>query len=177
MRFALVLLVACHHGPTPPASPACTEVADHVYGMLPQDDHGKSVRDAFAARCAKDAWAPDARTCILVLNTVHDGHHCKDRLTPPQRSALDAELEAIEKRRAAELPPDCERYRLVMQKVGTCDKIPQASRDALQQSFEMTSRAWKNLAAQTPDARKAANDGCKQAFEAIQQFGKTMCAW
>ena len=178
MRLALlaVLLAACHHGASGPPSPACPAVADHIYGMLAQDDHGKHVRDAIATRCAKDGWPAPARTCMLDTRTLHDGHHCKDRLTPEQHSALDADLQAIEKKRATELPPECERYRLLMVKVATCDKLPQASRDGLQQGYQAMARGWARFAEEPADGRRRMIEGCKQGVEAMEQVGK-LCGW
>lgn len=143
--------------------------------MLPQDDHGKQVRDAFAARCTTDAWPAPARSCMMDTKTLHDGHHCKDRLSPEQHGALDADLEAIEKQRATELPPECERYRLLMVKLATCDKLPRASRDALQQGYEAMARGWTRE--QPADARRMMIEGCKQAVEAVQQLAKPVCGW
>ncbi len=156
---------------------SCTTVSAHVFTMLPQDDHGKSVRDVFAARCTKDSWSSETRSCIMDTKTLHDGHHCKDRLSPEQRSAFEIDLEAIEKKRAAELPVECERYRLAMAKIATCDKLPRASRDALQQGFEAMSHGWASVANQSTDARRAMVAGCRQALDAIEQIGKPICGW
>ena len=179
MRLALlaVLTAACHHGASAPSSAGCTAVSDHVYAMLPQDDHGKHVRDAVAARCAKDEWPAAARTCMMDTKTLHDGHHCKDRLTAEQHVALDADLEAIEKKRAAELPAECERYRLLMGKIATCDKLPRASRDALKQAYEAMSHGWTRFADQPAEGRRMMIEGCKQAVDAVEQIGKPLCGW
>ena len=178
VRSALLLLAAaCHHGASGPPPPSCTGVAEHVYGMLPQDDHGKSLRDVLAARCTKDAWDVGPRNCIMDTKTLHDGHHCKDRLTPDQRVAFESDLEAIEKKRAAELPAECERYRLAMAKIATCDKLPQAARDALKQAFDAMARGWLRYGDQPPEGKRATIAGCKQAFENLEQYGKSICGW
>lgn len=145
--------------------------------MLPQDEHGKSIRDVFAAQCAKDNWASATRNCMLDTKTLHDGHHCKDRLTAEQRSALDGELEALEKKRAAELPKECERYRLLVVKLGTCDKLPEQSRDVFKQQFELMAHTWKNLADMPADARRVAIEGCKQSADTIDQIAHSLCGW
>ena len=178
MRFAPVLLIAaCHHGATAPPAASCAGVADHVYAMLPQDDHGRSVREAVATRCAKDAWPVAARDCMMVTKTLHDGHHCKDRLTAEQRGALDSDLEAIEKKRAAQLPPECVRYGVVMARLAGCDKLPQMTRDALQQGFEATSRRWVRYADQPREGKRATIEECKQGIELAEQYGKAVCNW
>ncbi len=176
MRLVLlVLIAACHHGSSGPPATSCATLSDHVYAMLPQDDHGKSVRDVFGARCVKDGWSTDTRACIMDTKTLHDGHHCKDRLTPEQRSAFELDLEIVEKKRAAQIPPECERYRLAMVKIAACDKLPRSSRDALQQGFEAMSHGWASYENQSPDARRTMIAGCRQALEAIEQIGKSIC--
>ena len=145
--------------------------------MLPQDDHGRSVRDVFTARCTKDTWSVETRNCIMDTKTLHDGHHCKDRLSPEQRSAFELDLEVIEKKRAAVIPPECEHYRLAIAKLETCDRLPRASRDALKQGYDTMSQGWTNAANQSPDARRAMVAGCKQALEALEPIGKSVCGW
>ena len=171
----VVLTIACHHGASGPSAPTCAAVSEHVYAMLPQDDHGKHVRDALVARCGKDGWPGAARSCMMDTKTLHDGHHCKDRLTSEQHAALDADLDAIEKKRATELPVECERYRLLMVKIAACGKLPQASRDALQQGYEAMARNWTRELA--PDMRRMMIESCKQAVEAVEQIGKPICGW
>jgi len=145
--------------------------------MLPQDDQGKSVRDVVAARCAKDSWPSGARDCMMGTKTLHDGHHCKDRLTPEQHAALDADLEAVAKKRASQLPPECVRYGVVMAKLTSCDKLPQMTRDALQQGFDAMARRWVRYADQPREGKRATIDECKQGIEIAEQYGKAICGW
>lgn len=176
MRYTLLLLAACHHGSSAPTPPACTQVADHVAGMLPKDDaaHVRSIRDAFTARCAKDGWKSDARDCMLATTSLHDGRHCKDKLSAPQRAALDGDLEAIDKKRAMKLPAECEAYRAVVERLAACPQMPQASRDALKQSMEQAVKMWE---ATPPGDRRSMIEGCKAAVDAVTQSGTAICGW
>lgn len=176
MRYTLVLLAACHHGSGAATPPACTRVADHVAGLLARDDaaHNNHVRDAFAARCAKDGWRADARDCMLATVSLHDGHHCKDKLSPTQRTALEGDLAELDKKRAMKLPAECEAYRAAVEKLASCPQMPQPSRDALRQSMESAMKMW---AATPPSDRRGLIEGCKAAVDAINQSGSAICGW
>jgi len=177
VRYTLLLLLAaCHHGSSAPTPPACTRVADHVAGLLPKDDaaHAGNVRDAFAAHCAKDAWGADARDCMLATLSLHDGHHCKDKLSSSQRAALDGDLAELDKKRAMKLPAACLAYRTAVERLTSCPQMPQASRDALRQSMEAAVKMWE---ATPPNERRGMVDGCKAAVEAINQSSAAICGW
>jgi hypothetical protein len=78
MRVALLVLVACAHGPAPASAPetTCDQVADHLTA-------GGGNRAAIVTDCTRDAWSADARACLASRPA------CDDKLTPAQRGALD----------------------------------------------------------------------------------------
>ena len=177
MRFTpVLLLVACHHGGAATSPPACTLVADHVAGLLPKDDPdaAAAIRDLFAARCARDAWPQAARDCMLDTRSLHDGKHCKDKLSVEQRAQLDSDLGIVEHARWTKLPGECVAYRKAVERLSDCAGMPQASKDALRQGMEATVRAWEQTA---PADRHALVDSCKAAVDAVVQTGSAMCGW
>ena len=95
-RGALVIAVAgCGGQPAPPPEPppTCAAVADHVRALMPAGDPDASaVRTALETRCASDGWAADALRCMYDEPSLTARHHCKDKLTAPQREALDADI-------------------------------------------------------------------------------------
>ena len=65
-----------------------------------------------------------------------------------------------------DLPAECNDYKAAIEALAKCDKLPQATRDALKQSYEQTSAAW----AQVPAEGKAAlGTACKAAADAVKQ--------
>lgn len=67
---------------------------------------------------------------------------------------------------AGDLPAECAEYKAAIEKLATCDKLPQATRDALKQSYEQTSAAWASVPA---EGRAALGTACKSAADAVKQ--------
>lgn len=65
-----------------------------------------------------------------------------------------------------ELPQECKDYQAAIDSLATCDKLSQATRDALKQSYEQQSAAWANL---TADAKASLGTACKSAADAVKQ--------
>ncbi len=66
---------------------------------------------------------------------------------------------------AADLPGECAEYKAAIEKIATCDKVPQQQRDALKQAYETSSSAWASVPA---DGRAALATSCKSATDAIK---------
>ena len=66
---------------------------------------------------------------------------------------------------AADLPAECAEYKAAIEKIGTCDKVPQQQRDALKQAYDTSSSAWANVPA---DGKAALATSCKSATDAIK---------
>lgn len=75
---------------------------------------------------------------------------------------------------AADLPTECAEYKASIDKLATCDKLPQATRDALKQSYEQSSTAWASTPA---EGRASLGTSCKSATDAVKQAAATACGW
>ncbi len=67
---------------------------------------------------------------------------------------------------AGDLPAECADYKAAIETLSKCDKLPQATRDALKQSYEQTSAAWASVPA---EGRAALGTACKAAADAVKQ--------
>ena len=67
---------------------------------------------------------------------------------------------------AGDLPAECGEYKAAIEKLATCDKLPQQTRDALKQSYEQTSTAWASVPA---EGKAALATACKSAADAVKQ--------
>ena len=65
-----------------------------------------------------------------------------------------------------DLPAECNDYKAAIEALAKCDKLPQATRDALKQSYEQTSAAWAQVPA---EGRAALGTACKSAADAVKQ--------
>ena len=65
-----------------------------------------------------------------------------------------------------DLPAECNDYKAAIEALAKCDKLPQATRDALKQSYEQTSAAWASVPA---EGRAALGTACKSAADAVKQ--------
>ena len=67
---------------------------------------------------------------------------------------------------ATALPPECVEYKATIEKIRTCDQLPQSTRDALVQAYNQASSGWEKA---TPETRASLASSCKSANQAIQQ--------
>ena len=177
-RLVIVLLVACGSKSAPPKpvekpAPTCLAAADHMLDLVTPPDQAKRIRDVFQRRCEVDAWPGDVRACIVATTSLKDPKGCKSRLVIVQREALERDLAEAE--RAA--PTDCDNYKQMVEKLMACDKLPQASRDALKQGLDAMEQGWANLKEMPEEAQKALQEGCKSGGEALQQAVGDLCGW
>lgn len=75
---------------------------------------------------------------------------------------------------AADLPAECNEYKAAVDKLSTCDKMPQQSRDALKQAYDQASTGWANLPA---DAKANLATACKAGTDAVTNSAKQVCGW
>ncbi len=66
----------------------------------------------------------------------------------------------------SKLPPECDEYGLAIQRLMSCKRLPQETRDALKQSYEQVKSAW---AAVPPEGMAALGTACKSAADAVRQ--------
>ena len=67
---------------------------------------------------------------------------------------------------AADLPAECAEYKAGIEKLATCDKLPQQSRDSLKQAYDATSATWASVPA---EGKAALATACKSAADALKQ--------
>lgn len=72
----------------------------------------------------------------------------------------------VESTGGSNLPPECEEYGRAIQRLSTCSKLPQETRDALKQSYEQTTAAWASV---PPEGMAALGTACKSAADAVRQ--------
>src|SRR5687767_14928328 len=78
---------------------------------------------------------------------------------------------------AGDLPASCGEYKSMIEKLASCDKMPQQARDALKQGYDAMSQGWANVAAMPPEAKTAMEEGCKKGTEALKQAAAATCGW
>lgn len=71
-----------------------------------------------------------------------------------------------------DVPPDCAEYKMLIEKLATCDKMPVASRDALKQGFAAMEKSWANA-----DAKATLGEACKQAVVSVKAAATQTCGW
>ncbi len=86
--------------------------------------------------------------------------------TPPAGGSGGGAMNGGTAPASGELPTECKDYQAAIEALSKCDKLPQATRDALKQSFEQTSAAWASVPA---EGRAALGTACKAASDAVKQ--------
>lgn len=158
------------------------------------------MQAAMIASCTQDQWSADVRTCMNGAKTDAEMDRCADKLTPEQKDHVEKAVaqaagEDEDKEGAAPPPPppdatggapatppatasalpkECQDYQAAIERLASCDKLPQESRDALKQSYETASKSWAALPADQMGQLAAA---CKAGTDAIVQSGKSVCGW
>lgn len=161
------------------------------------------MQAAMIAACTQDQWSADARTCMNAAKTDAEMDRCADQLTPAQKDHVEKAVaqaagndadkdqddppppppEDTEGSDATPAPPagatsalpkECQDYQAAIQRLASCDKLPQQSRDALEQAYETASKSWASLPA---DQMGQLADACKAGLQAIMESGKTVCGW
>ena len=89
--------------------------------------------------------------------------------TPPAGGSGDGAMNGGDNKAPAgggDLPAECKDYQAAIESLAKCEKLPQATRDALKQSYEQTSAAWASVPA---EGRAALGTACKSAADAVKQ--------
>ncbi len=73
-----------------------------------------------------------------------------------------------------DLPKECADYKAAIEKLASCDKMPQQARDALKQAYDQASSGWANLPA---EAKAGLATACKAGADAVMQSAKATCGW
>lgn len=75
---------------------------------------------------------------------------------------------------AGDLPAECNEYKASIEKLASCDKMPQQARDALKNAYDQASAGWANLPA---EAKANLATACKAGADAVMQSAKSVCGW
>jgi hypothetical protein len=73
-----------------------------------------------------------------------------------------------------DLPNECKEYKAAIEKLASCDKMPQQARDQLKKGFDDAAAGWEKLPA---EAKAALNTACKAGTDAVMGAAKTTCGW
>jgi hypothetical protein len=119
-------------------------------------------RDRMKKACAADKWNDTLRACI----SLGGEDACFAAAGAPQKQwGFPARGVIVSTGVVA-----CDEWGQAVMKLASCDKLPQASRDALQQAYEQLQQTW---AAMPPDQRAVLAEACKQATDAVRQLGSS----
>ena len=70
--------------------------------------------------------------------------------------------------------PECDAWKAAVDKLMSCDKMPQEARDATKKGFDSASQAWAQLAAAPADTKKQVGDSCKMGLDGLKQAATAM---
>jgi hypothetical protein len=168
-------LAACHHGVALPEPPSCTAAADHVRGLLGPAPRASRIRETFAARCEADGWDDDARSCAVATTSLRKPRHCKAKLTPEQRAALDHELAEVAATPGfgGRLPPVCLDYGDMVGRLGVCPAMPPGTRGKLEVAYRDLTQAWLRG---TYDVHTVELQ-CRAMIDGLRQAVAAKCGW
>ena len=187
---------ACHDA----VDHAVTAAAGYLISRY-GDGAADAIREITAHRCEIDHWASSVTKCLGRVTSDNDMQRCIGQLEDYQRRSVEAEMKAFATRppkpgpdagidaadmdiygmdpvvTSSDLPDSCQQYTTVMEKVMTCDKLPQASRDAMKQALDAMKSGWAGYATMPQAAKDAMSTGCQQAVEAMNQAMASICGW
>jgi hypothetical protein len=107
------------------------------------------------------------------LANPHDSADKLDEADTRRLADISAAYAQCSAKATSAMPPECEDYRLAIERVTNCDKLPAASRDALKQAFDTMSQNWGTMS--DPSMRKAMADACRAATDAMNQAMSSLC--
>jgi len=180
---------------------AVTAAADYLISRY-GDGAADEIRTLTRHRCETDHWASAVTRCLERVTSDNEMQRCIGQLEEHQRRALEAEMKAfalrppkiapdagidaevdlsgidpIDDDANQDLPSACQQYEELIQKVMLCDKLPEASRDAMKQALDAMKSGWKDVGALPQSARDAMGSGCQSGVDALNQSMATICGW
>ncbi len=158
------------------------------------------MKAAMSKSCKDDKWSADALKCMDDAKTMDAMQKCDEKLTPDQKKNMDKAMneamgmggggEKMEKPTegaapagsaaapaaagGGDLPAECNDYKAAIEKLASCDKMPQQARDALKNAYDQASAGWANLPA---EAKANLASACKAGADAVMQSAKQVCGW
>ncbi|MCA9674313.1 MAG: hypothetical protein KC464_04650, partial [Myxococcales bacterium] len=70
--------------------------------------------------------------------------------------------------------PGCDQYVAEVEQYLSCDKVPQAARDAARQGLDAMKQGWGDMSGVPDDVKQQAGDACLQAVDAMKQAEAAM---
>ena len=160
------------------------------------------IQEASVARCNEDKWSNEVLKCFTDAKQPDDIKKCRQMMSKDQRDALAKAIESAippddgsaapeqgsagsadvvgsgsAPAAAAGLPAECADYKALMEKLAACDKLPQASREMLQKTFDATSKAWTNIDKLPDTAKEALKTSCTQGADALKKAAGATCGF
>ena len=159
------------------------------------------MKAAMSKSCKDDKWTGDALKCMDDAKTMDEMEKCEAKLTPDQKKNMDKAMNEamgmgggghdMDKAPAGgetppagsaapaaagggDLPAECNDYKAAIEKLSSCDKMPQQARDALKNAYDQASAGWANLPA---EAKANLATACKAGADAVNQSAKQVCGW
>jgi hypothetical protein len=169
------------------------------------DETQAKIRESSIVRCKEDKWTNEVLKCLADAKQADAVAKCQNMMSkeqsdnmakaiagamgtqpdqgsgsapPDQGSAGSGSAGSAEAPvDVAGLPAECAEYKTLVDKLATCEKLPQASRDMLKKTFDDTSKAWANMDKLPADAKAALVGGCKQGADALKQSAGAACGF
>ena len=159
------------------------------------------MKAAMSKSCKDDKWSADALKCMDDAKTMDEMEKCESKLTPDQKKNMDKAMNdamgmgsmdkpsggdmagsaaapagsaAAPAAGGGDLPAECNDYKAAIEKLASCDKMPQQARDALKNAYDQASAGWANLPA---EAKANLATACKAGADAVMQSAKQVCGW
>ncbi len=184
----------------------CRDSTDHAVSAAADylvsrygDGAADAIREITRHRCEQDHWGSAVLTCLDRVTSDNEMQRCIGQLEESQQRAVEAEMKAFVGRpvkvipdvpldawvdpledmddTTATVPYSCRQYEQLIEKVKICDKLPQASRDALKQALDAMKSGWAGYAAMPQEAKDALSSGCQQGVDALTQGMASICGW
>lgn len=166
-------------------SKGCVDAARKVSLEVAQTPDGgmRSNGDLFVEGLGDLDWTLDGKK----LNTAREGLkgsfvRGKKTATLKLRTDGGCAITATLKRTKKVAPvstsitglPNCDVYIRSMESYMRCDKVPASAREAAKAGLDAMKSGWRDMGDMPEDARKAANDACGQAVDALRQGAQAM---
>jgi hypothetical protein len=119
--------------------------------------------------CEADAWSGAYTACVSTAKVRDDARACSVHLTEPQQARLETEMKNGVGSNSKFGVPECDQWEALVLRMQSCDRFPQASRDAIKQAVDQAMAAWEQQAATTPEMRTSIAQACKTAVEGMKQ--------
>jgi len=162
----------------------------------------EKVKGIAQKHCAEDKWPDDVLKCMIDSKDAKAADECEKKMPKDLKDKMDKDMSAAmgmggdkpagdkpmdkpadgsaaaggDKPAAGggDLPAECNDYKAAIEKLASCDKMPQQARDALKTAYDQASGGWANLPA---EAKAGLATACKAGADAVMQSAKAVCGW